>query len=44
MNLDTSRRKFVVGGGALVASLGVGDWAIAQDRPSRKITVYKNPT
>jgi hypothetical protein len=41
---NPSRRRFLAGAAALAAGLVAGSRAIAQDRPSRKITVYKNPT
>jgi hypothetical protein len=33
-----------MGGAALAVSLALGRRVIAQDRPNRKITVYKDPT
>jgi hypothetical protein len=44
MSADRSRLKFVMGGAGLAVSLAFGGRGIAQDRPGRKITVYKNPT
>lgn len=44
MSADRSRRRFLMGGAGLAVGLAIGDWGIAQDRPSRKVTVYKNPT
>lgn len=44
MSADRSRRRFLVGGAGLAVSLAMGRKGIAQDGPSRKITVYKSPT
>jgi hypothetical protein len=44
MSTDRSRLGFLVGGAGLAVSLVFGSRSIAQDRPGRKITVYKNPT
>jgi hypothetical protein len=44
MSADRSRRRFLMGGAGLAVSLAFGSRGIAQDRPSRRITVYKNPT
>lgn len=44
MTADRSRLRFLVGGSGLAVSLAMSSRSIAQDGPSRKITVYKNPT
>jgi len=44
MSADRSRLRFLMGGAGLAVSLAFGRRGIAQDRASRKITVYKSPT
>jgi hypothetical protein len=44
MSVDRTRLRFLMGGAGLAVSLAISRRGIAQDRPSRRITVYKNPT
>ncbi len=44
MSANRSRLRFLMGGAGLAVSIAMGRKGLAQEGPSRKITVYKNPT
>lgn len=44
MGIDRARRRFLVHGTVVAATFLAGGRVSALERPSRKITVFRNPT